>query len=124
MDNSAKFTKISLLVPAGNDVQKTVSFYEKLGFKVIHQEKEPPRMVVVKRDHAEFYLCHENYQDLGQPMNIRIMVDNIDSFYQECLKQSVIDSTTEIKSQPWGTKELEILAPMSVILVFYNFTFK
>ncbi|MDJ0716178.1 MAG: VOC family protein [Prochloraceae cyanobacterium] len=116
-----KFTKISLLVPAGENVRETVSFYEKLGFKVIHTEKEPPRLAVVQRDTAEFFLCHQNYQQLGQPINIRIMVDDIELFYRECLAQNVIDSTTTIQERPWGTKELEIAAPMSVNLVFYTF---
>ncbi|MGF1486242.1 MAG: hypothetical protein ACFBSE_03920 [Prochloraceae cyanobacterium] len=120
MEGLTGFQKISILVPAGKDVYKTVSFYEKLGFKLIHKEKEPPRMAVVKRDNAEFYLCQENYQQLGQPMNIRIMVDNIEEFYQECLTQKAIDPETKIQLQPWGTKEIEIIAPMSVHLVFYT----
>ncbi|MDJ0718419.1 MAG: VOC family protein [Prochloraceae cyanobacterium] len=121
MNNLTKFTQISFLIPAGSDVQKTVSFYEKLGFQVTHKEKDPPRMAVLERDCAVFYLCHENYQQLGQPINIRILVNNIDLFYQECLREGVINSTTEIKIKPWGTKELEIIAPMSVYLVFYTF---
>lgn len=77
-------------------------------------------MAVVKRDNAEFYLCQENYQQLGQPMNIRIMVDNIEEFYQECLTHKAIEPETKIQLQPWGTKEIEIIAPMSVHLVFYT----
>ena len=49
MDSLSRLTKVSILVPAGKDVYKTVSFYEKLGFKLIHQEKELPRMAVVQR---------------------------------------------------------------------------
>ena len=47
------------------------------------------------------------------------MVDDIEQFYQECLARFAIDSNTEIKIPPWGTKEVEIIAPMSVSLVFY-----
>ncbi|MDJ0727494.1 MAG: hypothetical protein QNJ38_20525 [Prochloraceae cyanobacterium] len=50
MDSLTRFTQISILLPAGKDVLKTVSFYEKLGFKLTRQEKEPPRMAVVQRD--------------------------------------------------------------------------
>jgi len=119
MDSLTRFTEISILLPAGKDVLKTVSFYEKLGFKLIHREKEPPRMAVVQKDCVTFYLCQEDYQQLGQPVNVRIMVEDIEQFYQECLARFAIDSDTEIKIQPWGTKEVEIIAPMSVSLVFY-----
>jgi catechol 2,3-dioxygenase-like lactoylglutathione lyase family enzyme len=74
-----KLGKISPLIPAGDDVQKTIDFYEQqLGFSVIHQEGDPVRMAIVKRDRAEIFLVKNDYKKLAEEIALRIQVDNID----------------------------------------------
>lgn len=56
MNDLPKLGNISPLIPAGDDVQKAIDFYQQqLGFSVIHREGNPVRMAIVKRDRAEIF---------------------------------------------------------------------
>ncbi|MBW4513544.1 MAG: VOC family protein [Scytonematopsis contorta HA4267-MV1] len=114
---------ISPLIPAGNDVEISVAFYEqKLGFTAIHKEGNPVRMAIVKRDTAEIFLVQNDYQQLAESISFRILVDNIEQLYQEISAKSeqVIHPNGKLANKPWGVKEFVILDPVGVCITFYE----
>ncbi|PSB55683.1 bleomycin resistance family protein, partial [Chroococcidiopsis cubana CCALA 043] len=57
MSKSPRLGNISPIIPAGNDMEKAIAFYEdQLGFITIHKEGDPVTMAIVKRDSAEIFL--------------------------------------------------------------------
>jgi uncharacterized glyoxalase superfamily protein PhnB len=120
-----KLGNISPLIPAGDDVQKAIDFYEQqLGFSVIHQEGDPVRMAIVKRDRAEIFLVKNDYKKLAEEIALRIQVDNIDRLYREfqAKGENIIHPNDKLQTQPWGTREFVVLDPSGVCITFYEFT--
>ena len=57
MNQQPFLSSISPLIPGGEDLEKTVVFYEqKLGFKRIHTEGNPIYMAIVQRDNVQIFL--------------------------------------------------------------------
>ncbi len=120
MSSSPTLGPIHPLVPAGEDLEPAIAFYEqKLGFKVIHREGDPLRLAIVQRDTAVIYLCKNSYQNLGSPTSLRIQVNQIDQLYTEYQgkDESIIQEPLEQK--PWGPKEFVVLDPVGGRLTFF-----
>ncbi|MBH8574855.1 VOC family protein [Nostocaceae cyanobacterium CENA369] len=114
---------ISPMIPAGNDVEKSIAFYEQqLGFRKIHQEGNPIKMAVVKRDSAEIFLLRNDDQHLAEGTTFRIQVDGIEQLYQEFQSQNghIIHPNGELQTKPWGMKEFEIIDIAGVCITFYE----
>jgi len=111
---------ISPLIPAGNDVEQSIIFYEKLGFITIHKEGNPPRMAIVKRDSAAIFLVKNDYHQLANSISLRIQVSNIEQLYEEYQNQSgeMIHPNGKLETKPWGMKEFVIIDPAGVCLTF------
>jgi catechol 2,3-dioxygenase-like lactoylglutathione lyase family enzyme len=115
------FGNISPLIPAGDDVEKAISFYEqKLGFTTIHKEGNPPRMAIVKRDSAEIFLVKNDYQQLAESISFRIQVSNIEQLYEEYQNKDteMIHPNGKLETKPWGMKEFVILDPAGICITF------
>lgn len=112
---------ISPLIPAGDDVEKTIAFYEqKLGFTTIHKEGNPLRMAIVKRDSAEIFLVKNDYQQLAESISLRIQVSNIEQLYEEYQNKGgeMIHPNGKLETKPWGMKEFVILDPAGICITF------
>ncbi len=114
---------ISPLIPAGDDVEKAITFYEQsLGFTKIHQEGSPIHMAIVKRDAAEIFLVkNDNYQ-LAKSTALRIYVNNIEQYYTELETKEgeIIHPNGKLETKAWGMKEFAVLDPAGVCLTFYE----
>ncbi|MFB2969244.1 glyoxalase superfamily protein [Aerosakkonema sp. BLCC-F183] len=115
--------KVTPIIPAGGDMEKAIAFYEKqLGFSKIHQEGNPVRMAIVKRDSAEIILQKNDDRHLAESTTFLIQVDGIAKLYEEFLAQDggIIHPNGKLESKPWGMKEFTIVDPAGVCITFYE----
>jgi predicted enzyme related to lactoylglutathione lyase len=121
MNNPPVLGNISPLIPAGDDMEKAIAFYEQqLGFTAIHKEGNPIRMAVVKRDSAEIFLVKNDYKQLPEGISIRIQVDGIEQLYEEFQAKGggMIDANGQLETKPWGMKEFVVIDPVGVCITF------
>ena len=124
MNNPPQIGSISPLIPAGDDLEKAIEFYEqKLGFTTIHQEGNPLRMAIVKRDNAEIFLVKSDYHDLAKEISLRLQVTGIEQLYQELETKGsdIIHPNGKLETKPWGPKEFTVTDLAGVCLTFYEF---
>lgn len=125
MNNPPQIGSISPLIPAGDDLEKAIEFYEqKLGFTTIHKEGDPIRMAIVKRDSAEIFLVKSDYHDLAKEISLRLQVTGIEQLYQELETKGddIIHPNGKLETKPWGPKEFSVIDLAGVCLTFYEFT--
>ena len=124
MNQPPQICSISPLIPAGDDLGKAIEFYEqKLGFITIHQEGNPLRMAIVKRDRAEIFLVKSDYHDLAKEISLRLQVTGIEQLYQELESKGseIIHPNGKLETKPWGPKEFTVIDLAGVCLTFYEF---
>lgn len=115
--------KISPIIPAGDDVEKAIAFYEEqLGFTVLYQEGQPITLALVQRDAAEIFLQKNADQHLAEWTTFRIEVQQIEALYQELQAKGgrMIHPKGQLELKPWGMKEFVILDPAGVAITFYE----
>ncbi|NJM67504.1 MAG: VOC family protein [Acaryochloris sp. RU_4_1] len=118
-----KLGSISPLVPAGEDLEASIAFYEqKLGFTTIHREGDPLRLAIVQRDTAMIYLCKNGYQNLGSPTSLRLQVTGIEQLYAEyqAKDETIIHPDGSLEQKPWGSKEFMVFDPAGCCLTFFE----
>ncbi|WP_299411546.1 VOC family protein [Acaryochloris sp. IP29b_bin.148] len=120
MSSSPTLGPIHPLVPAGEDLEPAIAFYEqKLGFNVIHREGDPLRLAIVQRDTAVLYLCKNSYQNLGSPTSLRIQVNNIEQLYAEYQARDKSIVQEHLEQKRWGPKEFVVYDPVGGCLTFF-----
>ena len=116
-----KFDYILLYV---SNLEKTASFYEKLGFEIA---KKTDNSVVVKLGGLELH-CYDQAkvffkQDVdrfkGAGVFIYISVDDVDAKYSE-LVSKVLRPSAEPKDFEWGNREFAIKDPDGYKIIFYK----
>ncbi|MDJ0736958.1 MAG: VOC family protein [Nostocaceae cyanobacterium] len=123
MNNTTKLGNISPLIPAGDDVEGAIAFYEEqLGFTTIYKEGEPVTMAIVARDGAEIFLCQNDDKYLAQNTSFRIQVESIEQLYEEFQAKGgeMIHPNGKLETKPWGTKEFGVLDLAGVCITFYQ----
>ena len=121
MNQQTFLNSINPLIPGGEDLEKTVAFYEKqLGFKRIHQEGDPIHMAIVKRDSAQIFLLKNGDKHLAEGTSLRINVNQIEQLYAEFQAKGgeMIHPNGKLETKPWGMKEFVVLDPAGVCLTF------
>ncbi|MBH8555131.1 VOC family protein [Nostocaceae cyanobacterium CENA357] len=121
MSKQPVLKNISPMIPAGNDLEKSIAFYEQqLGFKLIHKEGNPITMAVVKRDFAEIFLLKNDDQHLAEWTTFRIQVDGIEQLYQEFQAHGghITHPNGQLQTKPWGMKEFAIIDVAGVCITF------
>lgn len=121
MNQSASLNGINPLIPGGNELEKTVAFYEQqLGFKCIHQEGDPIYMAIVKRDSAQIFLLKNEDKRLAEGTSLRINVARIEELYAEFQAKggNIIHPNGKLETKPWGMKEFVVLDLVGVCLTF------
>ena len=122
-DKQYTLGNISPLIPAGNDVEKAIAFYEQsLGFTKIHHEGNPMHMAIVKRDEAQIFLIKNSDRKLAESTALRIFVNNIEQYYTEleAKGEEIIHPNGKLETKPWGMKEFGVLDTAGVCLTFYE----
>ncbi len=94
------------------DRAKTLSFYEKLGFRVTLDDD---RFVIIRRDGVDIHL---NVND--RPVTNRsvcwIGVSGIEVLYEQCLSNHMVRFPLETK--PYGLKEFGVSDPSRNLIIF------
>lgn len=124
MSNSPILGNISPIIPAGDDVEKAIAFYEQqLGFTAVYKEGEPLTMAVVERDSAQIFLQKNDDQHLAQWTTFRIQVEHIEQLYAEFQTKggAMIHPNGQLQPKPWGTQEFAVLDSAGVCITFYEF---
>ena len=121
MNQKTFLNSINPLIPGGEEVEKTIAFYEQqLGFKCIHYEGDPINMAIVRRDSAQIFLLKNGDQDLAEGTSLRINVNQIEQLYAEFQAKGgeMIHPNGKLETKPWGMKEFVVLDPAGVCLTF------
>ena len=121
MNQQAFLKSINPLIPGGDNLEKTVVFYEqKLGFKRIHQEGDPIYMAIVQRDSVRLFLLKNADKHLAEGTSLRINVVQIEQLYSEFEDKDteIIHPNGKLETKPWGMKEFAILDPVGVCITF------
>ena len=120
MNQQPFLSSISPLIPGGEDLEKTVVFYEqKLGFKRIHTEGNPIYMAIVQRDNVQIFLLKKEDRQVAEETSLRISVNQIEQLYEELkVEEDIIHPEGKLETKPWGVKEFVVIEPMGVCLTF------
>jgi predicted enzyme related to lactoylglutathione lyase len=121
MENQPILKSVNPLLPAGDNVEKSVTFYEEeLGFHLIHKEGNPMRMAVVERDSVILFLVKNDYHQIAESTSIRIQVEGIEKLYQEYQDKGgkMIHPNGHLETKPWGVKEFVVLDIVGVCITF------
>ena len=119
MNQQPLLSSISPLIPGGDNLEKTLVFYEqKLGFKRIHQEGNPIYMAIVQRDNVQIFLLKKEDKHVAKETSLRISVNQIEQLYEELKVREIIHPEGKLETKPWGVKEFVVLDPMGVCLTF------
>jgi catechol 2,3-dioxygenase-like lactoylglutathione lyase family enzyme len=112
---------LSPLIPAGDDVDATIAFYERqLGFTTIHKEGDPTEMAIVKRDAVEIFLFKNDDRHVAEQTAFRIHAEHIEALYEEYQAKDVIHPNGRLDEKLWGTQEFGVLDPTGVCITFYE----
>lgn len=123
MNKQPVLGNISPIIPAGEDIEKAIAFYEqKLGFQTIHTEGKPVSMAIVKRDAAQIFLQKKDDKYLAENTTFLIQVTHIEQLYEELLAkgEGIIHPNGHLATKPWGLKEITVLDPAGVCITFYE----
>ena len=121
MHNTPVLGNLSPLIPAGSDVDATLTFYtQKLGFTTINTVGDPPEMAIIQRDAVQIFLCRNDDRYVAEQTSFRIHVHHIEPLYAEYQAQGVIHPNGYLTTKPWGTQEFAILDPAGVCITFYE----
>ena len=123
VDKKYTLGNISPLIPAGDDMEKAIAFYEQcLGFTKTHQEGNPIHMPIVEKDNAKIFLIKNGDSKLAESTALRIYVNNLEKYYTELQAkgEEIIHPNGKLETKPWGMKEFAVLDPAGVCLTFYE----
>lgn len=121
MSQATSLNSLSPLIPGGEDLEKTVVFYEQqLGFRRIHQEGDPIYMALVARDGVQIFLIKKEDKHLAEETSLRINVHQIENLYAEfqAKNEKIIDVAGQLETKPWGIKEFVVKDLAGVCLTF------
>lgn len=123
-----KLNSISGLVFYVDDLDKTIKFYETLGFRIGKRTEQIATCYVnwfwidfvsaPKEDKTEFQKeAHAEQKGAGQFLYVK--VDNVDEYYKGVLELG-LEPSGEPKDWPWGRREFVLRDPDGYKLVFFE----
>ncbi|MBD1856942.1 MULTISPECIES: VOC family protein [Leptolyngbya] len=120
----ARLRRICPFIPAGEDVARTIAFYEqKLGFKRQWQDSETPELALISRDEIELFLQKNPDPECAEWTTLRIEVQDIADLYREIVEcdRTLIHPNGKLEKKPWGSTDFTILDCNDVCITFYEF---
>jgi catechol 2,3-dioxygenase-like lactoylglutathione lyase family enzyme len=119
----AVFVAVHPVIPVA-DVEKAVEYFGKLGFTIAFRDPSAPHMYVgMKRDDVEIHLQwmhEEHFTRGGDRVNLRFMVDDVNSLYAELAVIDVLGESATPRDTPWGTREFAFYDPNGNAMTFYR----
>lgn len=120
MSSSPVLGNLSPLIPAGDDVDVAIEFYEKkMGFTTRYKEGSPTTMAIIQRGAVEILLIQNADKNLAENTSFRINVGGVEQLYAE-YRASGVEKMNTLDIKPWGTKEFSVIDPAGVCIAFYE----
>jgi catechol 2,3-dioxygenase-like lactoylglutathione lyase family enzyme len=126
---SAQFETVQPVLMS-SDISASVSFYERLGFRVsFRDDPRDPKYVAIQRDGVELHLqWHQKTKpEGGDRPTYRFPVMDVDGLYAELLERGAIAAQPAVDSPwlkpvdtPWHTREFHVRDPDGNGLQFYH----
>ncbi|NKB72183.1 MAG: VOC family protein [Candidatus Latescibacteria bacterium] len=114
------------MIPAGEDIEQTITFYQLLGFEVVFSMDDPITLARIRRGQAQILLQRNDNLTVAQETVYRIPVlKNIDVLYQsyqdlDIWTQDDFPRLVDLEMKSWGLQEFHVLDPNRVLAVFYE----
>lgn len=121
-----KLKSVSGITLYVSDLDKTIKFYQDLGFtKITFDEKHASfrlnwftlDFVASQKEEKEEFKEEANAQNRGSGVYFNINTDNVDEIYKELIKKGYGPSS-EPRDWPWGNREFVLRDPDNYKLVF------
>ena len=118
-------------VLASNNVEMSLSFFRRLGFReVFRDEPNDPKYAIVRCDEVELHIQWASSEQWSASIDrpvYRFLVTDVDALYEEFVGSGCINSELKSRSPwaspantPWGTREFHIRDPGQNGLQFYR----
>ena len=115
------------------DLQKSVEFYQRLGFEPVREGSNNRDVAYVRLDGLSLqFVAQSSAADkpeafqrdaFGEPkgtgLYMNVEVDDVDQFFQT-LKADGVTTSSEPRDWPWGQREFVLRDPDGYKLVFYQ----
>lgn len=112
------FRRVIPIIPA-RDVAESLAFYvQRLGFDEIDLDVATTGVKAVRRGNAELHIskCYDGM--VGDDCGCQILVDHIESLYEEYKQADVVQPNRELESLRPGCREFSVVDPCGVLLTF------
>jgi len=122
---AARFREVHAVL-AARDVEAALAYYvERLGFTLAFRDRSGPATYVgVRRDGVEIHLqWHDEIsfpRDRGDPLMLRLFVDDPDALFEEYRDKGVFHERTALRDTAWGTREFAFYDLNGHGLTFYR----
>lgn len=100
---------------ASLDIERSVQFFEKLGFTRIAVH---PTVAMITRDDVDIHFWLTNDPSVPQTSGCRANVQDVDALYEKYLPLNVVHPKDPLGDKPWGMREFSILDIDGNILTF------
>ena len=110
-------------VLAVRNVSDAIAFYTgKLGFDLKFADSpQDPKFAIVRRNSVRLALqWHDAADFAGEGPELRFVVDDPDSLFEEYRPKGVFHARTALRDTPWGTREFAFFDPDGNGLFFYR----
>lgn len=123
-----KLKSVSGITCYVSDVDKTIKFYETLGFQFKKKEAAHATaylnwfwidFIPINKENKPAFQKEANLDNKGAGLYLYVSVDNVDDYYKDLLNKGLKPSS-EPKDWPWGNREFVIRDPDGYKLVFFK----
>ena len=110
------------------DLNKTVAFYEKLGFDFKKRDDRSAtgylnwfsiQFVAIDKEDKDEFMLDAKAQHKGEGIYINLSVDDVDTAHEAIVKAGLRPSS-EPRDWPWGSREFVLRDPDGYKLVFFK----
>lgn len=120
MEGTPRFSSITPLIPAGEEIGESVAFYQRLGFSIVWSDGDPASMTGMNCGDVGLILYRNGDRYLADQTSFRIRVDEIEGLYEGYLAKGVaIHPNGGLQEKPWGGKEFSLIDPAGVCITFH-----
>ena len=100
---------------ASLDIERSVKFFEALGFTRIAVH---PTVAMVTREDVDVHFWLTDNPDIPHSTGCRATVANVEALYQEYLPFNIVHPNDPLGDKPWGLREFSILDIDGNVLTF------
>lgn len=100
---------------ASLDIERSVQFFERLGFARIAVH---PTVAMVTRDNVDIHFWLTSDPAIPNATGSRANVERVDALYEEFLPMNIVHPKDPLGDKPWGLREFSILDLYGNVLTF------